>query len=320
MIQIIKHGRIISVSINFKGLEQAGYGGYSLSDQILINLRFWISQNLLTAGAYSIYRVGQDSFFANEEAVLRTVPDGRFPDRTVFEGVGSFVWEQSGSVPADIFRVSGVYVDGNFIPATDTSGQFRHHIDYLNGRVIFDESVSINSTVAANYCSRGVSCGLADSREFEVIMLESIEEFLSNSGSPEATPSKEHSVWLPFVAIEVQSGRGRGLQLGGGQIKERVIVLHIFADTPGDRNFLLDTLDFQNRAAFWLGDMNSISLPFDEHGSVLPGTTNFIDLIDSHRWRKLRITEGSCKTINSLNTKLFRGQVRWSVEVDLGGV
>lgn len=319
MIQIIRRGRTTSVSINFKGLEQAGYGGYSLSDQILINLRGWISQNLLTPGAYSIYRVGQDSFFANDEANLHYVPDGRFPDRTVFEGVGSFIWEQSGSVPVDIFRVSGVYIDGNFVSITD-NGQYRHHIDYINGRVIFDQSIPSNSVVSANYCSRTISCGLADSREFEVLMLESIEQFLSNGGMPSATPSKEHSVWLPSVFLEEQVGKGRGLQLGGGQIKERVIVLHIFADTPGDRNFLLNALDFQNRSAFWLGDLNSMPQLFDEFGSVLPGITNFIDIASQYPYRKLRITDGTCKIINSLNTKLFRGQVRWLVEVDIGNI
>lgn len=308
------------MGINFKGLEQAGFGGYSLSDQILYNLQGWISQNLLTAGAYSIYRVGQDSFFANDEANLHYVPDGRFPDRTVFEGVGrGFVWEQSGSVPADIFRVSGVYIDGNFVSITDTTGPYRHHVDYNHARVIFDEPVSVDSIVSTNYCSRAIFVGLADSKNFQNLMLESIEEFLSNT-IPSGTASRDEQIWLPSVFIEEQNTRGRGLQLGGGQIKEKTIVLHIFADTPGDRNFLLNALDFQNRSAFWMGDLNSIPPPFDEFGDVLPGITNFIDIASQYPYRKLRITEGSCKTINSLNTKLFRGQVRWSVEVDLGGI
>jgi len=304
----------------FKGLENSGYGGYGLTDQLLYNLQGWISQNLLIAGAYSIYRVGQDSFFANDEANLHYVSDGRFPDRTVFEGVGrGWVWEQSGSVPVEIFRVSGVYVDGNFISVTDTSGQYRHHVDYINGRVIFDEPVSSTSIVSTDYCSRAVFVGFADSAEFQNLMLESIEEFLSNT-VPSGTASKEHQAWLPSIFIEVQSGSGKGLQLGGGQIKSRTIVLHIFADSAGDRNFLLDILDQQNRAAFWLANINDIIFPFDSYGSVISGATNWTDLTVSYPWRKLRIQEGSCKIINSLNTKLFRGQVRWSVEVDLGGI
>ena len=309
------------MSIYFKGLEQnAGFGGYSLTDQILMNLQGWISQNLLTAGAYSIYRVGQDSFFSNDESNLHYVPDGRFPDRTVFEGVGrGFVWQQGSSVPADIFMVSGVYVDGNFIPVTDVSGPYRHHIDYINGRVIFDEPVSPESIVSADYCSQEVFVSSADSSEFQNLMLESVEEFLSNT-VPSGTASKEHQVWLPAVFVEVQSGGGRGLQLGGGQIKERIIVLHIFADTAGDRNFLLDVLDQQNRAAFWLANINEITFPFDSYGAVVSGATNWTDFTAQYPWRKLRIQEGTCKIINSLNTKLFRGTVTYKVEIDIGSI
>lgn len=310
------------MGINFKGIESAGVAGYSLTDQILTNLKFWIDHNLLIHGGFDIYKIGQDSFFSNDEANLKYAPDGRFPDRTVFESVGrGFVWE-SGIAPVNgdpPFRVSGVYVNNNFIPTTDT-GKYRHHVDNLNGRIIFDEPLAENDIVSANYCSRAVYTGFADSSEFSNIMLEAIEEFLSGQ-TPEATPSKNNSVWLPAIFVEVQSGKVlRGLQLGGGQVKEKVIVLHVFCDTPGDRNFLLDTLDFQNRAAFWLGDLNTMPSLFDEFGDVLPGTTNFLDIASQYPYRKLRITDGTCKTINSLNTKLFRGQVRWSVEVDVGGI
>jgi len=310
------------MSINFKGIESAGVAGFSLTDQILTNLKFWIDHNLLIHGGFDIYKIGQDSFFSNDEANLKYVPDARFPDRTVFESVGrGFVWE-SGITPVNgdtPFRPSGVYINGNFVPSSST-GPDRFHIDSLNGRIIFDESRNANDIVSANYCSRAVYTGFSDSSEFSNIMLESIEEFLSGK-TPSATPSKEHQVWLPAIFVEVQSGKVlRGLQLGGGQVKEKIIVLHIFANDSGYRNMLLDILDFQNRAAFWLGDTNKIPQMFDEFGDVLPGITNWVDLASQFPYRKLRITDGSCKTINSLNTKLFRGQVRWVCEIDLGGI
>lgn len=310
------------MGINFKGIDAAGVAGYSLTDQILHNLKFWIDHNLLKHGAFDIYRIGQDSFFSNDEANLHYVPDGRFPDRTVFESVGrGFIWE-SGIVPVNgdsPFRVSGVNVNGNFVPLADT-GPDRFHIDTINGRVIFDESRNENDIISADYCSRAVYTNFADSDVFNLLMLESIEEFLSKE-TPSATPSKEHQAWLPAIFLELQSGRiNRGLQLGGGQVKERVIVLHIFANDSGYRNMLLDILDFQNRAAFWLGDLNVMPQFFDEFGSVLPGVTNWIDVASQYPYRKLRITDGSCKTINSLNTKLFRGQVRWNCEIDIGSI
>lgn len=309
------------MSLNFKGIDSAGVAGFSLTDQILYNLKFWIDHNLLAHGGFDIYKVGQNSFFANDEANLHYVPDQRFPDRTVFESVGrGFVWE-SGISPINgdpPFRISGININGAFVPIGDT-GPNRFHLDYINGRVIFDESRNENDIISADYCSRAVYTNFADSDVFNLLMLESIEEFLSKE-TPSAIPSKEHQIWLPAIFLELQSGRGRGLQLGGGQVKERVVVLHLFANDSGYRNMLLDILDFQNRAAFILGDLNSMPQMFDEFGSVLPGITNFIDMASQYPYRKIRIMDGSCQTINSLNTKLFRGKVTWKIELDIGNI
>ena len=309
-------------ALQLKGIDEAGFGGYGLTDQLLYYVQGWLYWGLLHHGAYNIYKIGQDSYFADNEAVLHYVPDGRLPDRTVYDGVGrEWVYESGVVVPTGAvapFRVSGVYVNGNFISASSV-GPHRFHTDYRNGRIIFDESQDSTDIISAEYTNRAVYIGFADSKEFQLLMLDSIEEFLTNT-TPSGTPAKDHQIWLPSIFIEVQSGSGRGLQLGGGQIKTRTIVLHIFADSAGDRNLLLDWLDFQNRAAFWLADLNKITFPFDQYGDIVSGTTNWIDLMNSYPWRKLRIMDGICKNINSLNTKLFRGTVTWKVELDIGNI
>lgn len=310
------------MSLTFKGVEEAGFGGYSLTDQLLYNLKGWIDWNLLHHGAYNTYILDQDSYFSNDESTLHPVPDGRLPDRTVYEGVGrEWAWESGVSVPSGAtvpFRVSGVYVNDNFVSSGD-SGPSRFHTDYRNGRIIFDESQDVDNVISANYTSRSVYVGMADSEEFNLLMLDAVEEFLTDS-VPSGTPSKDHQVWLPSVFIELDSGTGRGLSLGGGQIKTRIVTLHIFSDTAGDRNLLMDWLDFQNRSTFWMADLNKITLPFDEYGDVVDGTTNWVDLTINYPWKKLRIMDGTVKRINSLNTKLFRGQVRWNIEIEIGSI
>lgn len=312
------------MSLTFKGVGVGGYAGYELTDQLLQNIKGWLDWGMLNHGAYNFYLLNQDSFFSENESKLRATTDGRYPQNCVWEGVGAagWVWE-SGVTPMSggiaPFRVSGIYIDDNFVSINDTTSPYRFHVDYLHGRILFEEGQNPLSDIRAEYTSRSVFVGMADSKGFQNLMLESVEEFLSNT-TPSGTVSRDEQVWLPGIFIEVQSGSGRGLQLGGGQIKTRTIVLHIFADTAGDRNLLLDWLDFQNRTAFILGDLNSMPQMFDSYGDVLPGTTNFLDLASQYPYRKLRITDGSCKTINSLNTKLFRGQVRWVVEVDIGGI
>lgn len=307
------------MGINFKGIDAAGVAGYSLTDHILYSLKFWIDHNLVANGGFDIYRVGQDSFLANDEASLKYAPDERYPDRTVFESVGrGFIWEQGGTIPSEVFRISGVYLNEIFVPVTDT-GPNRFHVDNINGRVIFDESVAVDDIISANYCSRAIYTGFSDSKEFQLLMLDSIDEFLRGE-TPLSTPSKEHQVWLPAIFLSLDSGTGRGLQLGGGQIKERIITLYIFANDNGYRNLLMDFLDFQNRAAFNIINLNETTLPFDQYGDIIPGTTNFIDLMTANPYRKMRITEGTCKVLNSLNSNLFRAKVVWKCEIDMGGI
>ena len=310
------------MSLTLKGVNQNGFAGYELTDQLLYNIKGWLDWGFLHHGAYSIYPLGQDSFYANEECSLNVAVDSRLPDRTVYEGVGrEWVWESGVSVPTGAiqpFRVSGVYVNGTFIPSSDT-GPHRHHIDYRNGRVLFDESQDADDEILAEYTTRGIYVGFADGPEFQMLMLDTIKEFLTDT-TPSGTPSKEHQVWLPSVFIELESGDGRGLQLGGGQIKTRLITLHIFADNANDRNLIMDWLDYQNRACFYMANLNEIQFPFDQYGDIISGATNWVDLMNDFPWKKLRITEGKCKKINSLNTKLFRATVTWKIEVDFGGI
>jgi hypothetical protein len=310
------------MGLTLKGINLGGFAGYELVDQLQYNLKFILDWGLLHHGGYNLYLYDQDSYFAENESKLHSVIDERYPVNCVWNGVGrEWVWESGvtpmsgGTVP---FRVSGVYINGTFIPSSDT-GPYRHHIDYRHGRIIFDESQNPNDDIRAEYCSRSVYVGFADSEEFQTLMLNSVEEFLTNT-VPSGTPSREHEIWLPSIFIDVDSGEGRGLQLGGGQIKTRTISLHIFADNPNDRNLLMDWLDYNNRSAFVMADLNSIQFPFDQYGDIVSGATNWIDLMNNYPWKKMRILEGTCKKLNSLNTKLFRAIVKYKVEIDFGGI
>lgn len=309
--------------LSFKGTNEGGFGGYELTDQLLYNLKWFLDWGLLNRGAYSIYEYGSDSWYDDDESQLHVVPDERYESGRVWEAVGKeFVWESGVSLTSsgavDPFRVSGVYIDGDFYP-TDVVGINSHHIDYLNGRVIFDEPKDADDDIRAEYTRRSVHVGFADDKDFRRLMLESVEDFLTDS-LPSGTPSREHQIWLPSIFIEVGTGRQRGMQLGGGQIKTRDITFHIFADNPQDRNLLMDWLDYQTRTTFWMADLNNITFPFDEYGDIVNGVTNWVDMTSDHPWKRLRVMEGTSMTLNSLNSQLFRARVVWEVEVDMGSL
>jgi len=69
-----------------------------------------------------------------------------------------------------------------------------------------------------------------------------------------------------------------------------------------------------------MADLNSITFPFDEYGSIVPGVTNWVDMVSSHPWKKLRVMDSTPTTINSLNSQVFRARVVFEVEIDYGGI
>ena len=310
------------MSLDFKGTNIGGFGGFELTDQLLYNIKWWIDWGLLNRGAYGIYKFDSLSWYDDDESKLHPVNDERYEQGRVWEGVGKeFVWESGvslGSGALDPFRVSGIYIDNIFYPI-ESVGINRHHVDYLNGRILFDEPKDASDDIRAEYTRRSVHVGFADDPEFRVMMLNAVEEFLTDS-LPSGTTSREHQIWLPSIFIEVSTGKQRGLQLGGGQIKTRDVVFHIFADNPSDRNLLMDWLDYQSRSSFMMADLNNITFPFDEFGDIVPGITNWVDMILNHPWKRLRVIDSNSATINSLNSKLFRARVIWEIDIDFGGI
>jgi len=311
------------VSFNFVGIESGGFGGFTVTDQLQYNIKFWLDNGFLVHGGYDIITRGLNSFFNTDESKLQKRSDRRYQEGKVWEGEGKeWVWE-SGIVPANSgalvpFRASGVYIDNIFYD-NSISGIFSHHIDYENGRIIFDHPQNPNTNIQAEYTRRTVHVGFADDEQFKILMMNSLEEFIKET-SPSGTPSREHQVWLPSVFIEVDEGSQTGLQLGGGQIKKKRIVFHIFGDKPYERNLIMDFIDFQSRKTFFMADLNAIPWIFDQFGDIIPGTTNWPDLISQFPWKKIRIIDSKSRKINSLNTNLFRAKVELIVEIDFGSI
>ena len=197
------------MALTFKGISDGGFGGFELTDQLNYNIKWFLDWNFLNHGAYGIYEYNSSSWYDDDESKLHPVSDERYEQGRVWEGVGrSWVWESGVSLSSgavDPFRVSGVYIDGDFY-SINSSGINRHHVDYLNGRIIFDEPKSADDDIRAEYVRRSVHVGFADSSEFRVMMLNAVEEFWTDS-LPSGTTSREHQIWLPSIFSEVGTGK-----------------------------------------------------------------------------------------------------------------
>lgn len=306
------------MSLELKGLVE-NFGGYSLTNQIEFNTIGWIEHGLLFHGGFGIVNAGSGNFFSSDESMLRLGNDQNYLNGCVWNGFGKkWVWETGIAANPAPFRVSGVWVNGDFHPVNET-GFYAHHIDYLNGRIIFDNPQDPQATIQASYCYNLVNFDHADSQDFREMMQRSLITF-SEESPPTSEPDRSHQIWLPAVFVEIETGKQRGLELGGGQIKTREICFYIFADRVSDRNLLADWLDFQSRSSFTMGDMNKLTFPFDEFGSVVSGITNFEDLIITQPYKKLRIKDGIYKSLPNINPNIFRAKISWQAEIDVFGI
>lgn len=309
------------MSINFKGLK-SGFGRYELTDQIFYNLKLWLDWGFLNNGGFETVRRNDVSFFSVDDSRLFNVFDERFNEGRVWNGLGKeWVWESGVIVPSGgvtPFRVSGVYVDNTFYPE-NTTGDFAHKIDYQNGRIIFDEPINTSSVVQAEYTFKKVNACFADDPDFRTLIQFGQETQLLNDFASGISP-KDHQIHLPSIFIDQRNTKQRGLELGGGQIKTKTILLHIFADHPSDRNHIMDILDKQSRSVFVTANLNTIQFPLDGFGSIASGTTNWPDLISSNPGIKIMIRDGKSFKVDSLNPNLFRARVEFEIEIDITGI
>ncbi len=307
---------------------------YKTTHQLKYNFKFWLDHNLAEQGAFFNVNLGTLGWQDDDESRLMPVNDPRYtePDGS-FCTSGAFIWEgrgkewvwESGLNVGTPIQVSGVYVDDIFVSNSST-GNFAHHIDYSNGRVIFNGPVDTRSTVRAEYSWRQVFVGFSDFDEFRQIIreatVEQFEEFDAAPGSGLAIHSKENRVYLPSIFIEPGEGTTiGGLELGGGQIKGRTVTFHVFASNEHERDLLVDLLEIQNATRIIFFDLNEIPLPLDFDGSLASGAKTWPDLTADHAWKKIRIEDVESRPISpGFTGGIWRAQVTYDLQLDFAGI
>lgn len=161
------------------------------------------------------------------------------------------------------FRASGVYVDGAFRQSDDPI--YGHKIDYLNGRVIFDQPQDLSLRVHGEFCYKTVK--VMSLREFNNQLKYGVleQQYSTNpftagqlvypSGSTKIEP-------LPIIFIENVARSATNYQLG-----DRSLVINdemtfdIWALDEGTRDNLIDLVTFQQRKSYPIINYNVAPLP-----------------------------------------------------------
>lgn len=305
----------------FKGVRSVNDS--LLSDQLETNLVSYFDWATLGIGGFSNVNIPTSGAFGGNQHQLAVVNDPRYIQGQVWQGFRkNWVHESGVENSAQPVSISGVYVNSSFIPLN--SG---YYVNYPDGRVIFDVPVALNSTVAIEYSYKHVDYNSAGVPWFKELQQNSyrVDDYhfrLRGSGTWNVFP--ENRVQLPAVIVEVTPGRTmRGSELGGGQIIKQDVSFHIFAETPFDKNQLIDIISYQRDKTILLYDKNVVrnsgQFPLDYRGSIVNLNSNYINLTrhsteGGFQWKKCTFFNMSVQP-KSLAAPIYGAVVRSVCEV-----
>jgi hypothetical protein len=307
---------------------------HTTSNDIQDNLVEYFDWALLEKGNYFNSNLGELSPDSQDYSKLRLSENENFTAGQAWEGFReNWVW-QSGISGVNGYHnplvgdnnekpgVSGVYVDDTFYPS-NTTGSYAHHVDYFNGRIIFDSAIPTGSKVQAEHSYKYINVIYANNlpwvKELQAESLSLKAGFLSNSKGEVNTP-QEAKIQLPMIAVELVPMRTfQGYQIGGGQWIRQDVIFHCVAEDEYTRNKLVDIVSLQNDKTICLFDSNRLNtdskFPIDYRGTPVPSALRYPDLVEDFYGGKMRLTKASVQQMEMFNSNVFGGVVRMTTEL-----
>lgn len=314
--------------LNLKGFNNVF--DTTLNNELQDNLVEFLDWALLEKGNYQNVSLNESSPNGQDYSTLRMSTVTSYPSGTIWEGFRqNWVWQSGVSyAPApivgnDISRpgISGVYINDVFYPSS-TAGQYKHRVDYFNGRIIFDSGIPSGSKVQAEYSYKYINIIYANSlpwiREIQYRTLDFPSSFNNKTNGAFNVPPEDR-VQLPAIAVEVVPRRTlRGYQLGGGQYVETDVLFHCLAEDEFTRNKLVDIVSLQNEKTIKMFNSNMIGIsgafPLDHLGVPVSGALRYPDLIENYYRGSVRLKNSVVQGMDLINSNFYAGIVRMTAE------
>lgn len=290
-------------------------------DQLESNLIDFFNWGFLSIGGFFNVRL------SSPDASLRDSEDTRYAQGQAWEPFhGNLIWETGIPYSIQPISISGVYVDGMFHSSSET-GVYAHYVDYIHGRVIFDNPITPATGVALEYSYRYFDFESSDAAWFRQVMFDSYRvdqsQFLQYGSGVWATLS-QNKVELPVVVVEVVPRRTFvPYQIGGGQILHQDVLFHVFTENGWDRKTLLDVITLQNEHTIKGFDKNALAdankFAFTDTGALATGALTYPDLIGNFPWKNIIFKKMiSQETIGV--PPLFQAVIRGTFEMIFGEI
>jgi hypothetical protein len=294
------------------------------------NLKTFFDWGMLGIGGWYDINAPATGAWGGNFHTLRLVDDPSYTAGQVWEAPRKdFVWETGVSyldgTGVQPVQISGVSVGGTLYGTGDST--YGHHVNYQNGRIVFDSAISTSSTVTMNYSHRTYQFYIG-SREpwWQQIQRGSFaveDAQLGQQTSGEWGVLSHNRVQLPSVIIEsVPRRESQGYQLGDDSlVVNQDVLFHIIAESRWDRNQMIDILTLQDDKTIWLYNETDIieddKYPLDYRGSLVSSPIMYPNMVSAtgYRWKKCTFQNSKVSEIDSFSPEIHQAAVRVTFEV-----
>lgn len=307
--------------INNQFQHVSKYTDNLLLNTLEINLKYFLESALLNIGAWTDILIDQSQFNGISLSKLTASKDPSYVNGSVWEGARKdWVWENN-----IVFEEQSP-ITINSISINNTLLTDKYNIDYINGRIILDDPISIDSDVRVAHSFRNVQVYRAsDCPWWRLLQSHSFDSTTLVFNNNEWSVGPHHRVQMPCIIIDsVARSQNLPFELGNKSlIIEQDIVFNIMAETKNERNHLLDIIRLQQDNTIWLYDLNKASnnnkLPLDYNGFKNLTGLSYTQLINQYKWGKILFKKISLSEVESFNINLHEGLVRVTFEIIFDG-
>ena len=301
--------------------------GYdNLANMLEANLKMYYDWALLCIGGWTQVNIPSAGAYGGDYSRLRLVDDPGCQLGQVWEAARKdFVWETNVdyvNTTGGISNPTGVGVPVVNQGVTTQS----YHVNYPQGKIIFDNAQPTNAEIHLNYSYRYVQIYRADDapwwKELQFNSHRTDSTQFHQLGSGEWSILGQHRVQLPAVVIEtVPRGVSRGWELGSNSKEaSRDVLFHIYAETRGDRNNLMDIFNLQNDRQIPLFNTNEVvannGWPLDYRGELV-GSAGYEEFVSptGYRWQNCLMQNSTITSVAQIHPYLYNAIVRTTMSI-----
>lgn len=290
------------------------------------NIKSFLDWGFLNIGGFINVNIPSSGMTGGSFHQCKPVPDpGSLPNRIWEAPKKDWVYESgvsfSGSNPISI---SGVYLNGVFLPAPNGTENYGYYLDYPNGRINFNKGVSSTSRVELSYSYRYVQVFKANETTWwKELQTETYNPANFTKNNSELNITSNHRVQTPAIVIETAPRTVlTPYELGTTKnIITQDLLLHIFTENPIQRNSLIEILLEQKDKSLNLYNINKVIKNnvnyINYRGEINASGLNYDQLSNNLDYiiKRAFIKKVELSELNTFSNSLYNAVLRWSVEI-----